>query len=112
MTSPDGRRPDHVRRDRRVRVARGAEQLILAASEISEYAFCRQAWYLGRHAAARSVEAEQRRQAGTAAHRHIGRATDHVRQIETARRALVAVMAIVGLLLIMQLAGLSPVAPS
>ncbi|HEY1293771.1 MAG TPA: PD-(D/E)XK nuclease family protein [Chloroflexota bacterium] len=84
---------------------------ILAASEIAEYVFCPRAWYLRRHAAPRSAEADRRLQAGTLAHRRIGRATDRVRRVDAARRALLMAIALAVLLLLVQLGGLSRLAP-
>jgi hypothetical protein len=67
---------------------------VLRASDIGEYTFCPEAWYLHRHEAARSVVAKERLATGVQAHRRIGARTDRVRRIDMARRLLLAVMAI------------------
>ena len=65
----------------------------LCASEIGEFAYCRQAWFLGRCNIPLDEQARLRLEAGTRAHRHIGRRTDALRTTEQVRTALLVVMA-------------------
>jgi hypothetical protein len=51
----------------------------LTASEIGEYAFCRQAWYLRRARVRPSPIASERLSHGLRTHREIGRKTDELR---------------------------------
>ena len=67
---------------------------VLRASDIGEYTFCPEAWYLHRHEAGRSAVAEEQLAMGVRAHRTIGRRTDRVQRIDMARRLLLAAMAI------------------
>ena len=81
---------------------------VLRASDIGEYTFCPEAWYLNRHQAGRSVVAKERLAMGVRAHRRIGERTDRVRRIDMARRLLLAVMAILVVSLVAQvLAGVA-----
>ena len=60
--------------------ARGLDRSpVLTASEIGAFAFCPQAWYLQRCHVPVTAETEARREAGSKAHRRIGRQTDFVR---------------------------------
>src|SRR5262249_53239208 len=68
--------------------------LTLSASEIGQYAFCPQAWYLARCDMPVDREAQARLEAGTHAHRTIGRRTDLIRNADTVRAALVIVMVV------------------
>ena len=77
----------------------------LTASEIGSFAFCPQAWYLQRCRTPVTREAEQRRQAGTRAHRAIGRRTDLVRTVDASRPLLLAAIAVLLVLLVAVAAG-------
>jgi hypothetical protein len=72
---------------------------LLTASEISEYAFCPQAWYLRRLGAAADDASRQRQDSGRLAHKHIGRSADRLRASERIQRALLLICA--GLLVMM-----------
>lgn len=72
--------------------------LTLSASEIGEFAYCPQAWFLGRCDIRVDEQARLRLDAGTRAHRRIGRRTDLLRaseQIEPVVLALMVVLAII-----------------
>ncbi len=62
----------------------------LCASEIGEFAYCPQAWFLGRCNIPVDEQARLRLEAGTRAHRHIGRRTDLLRTTEQIRMVLLA----------------------
>jgi hypothetical protein len=62
---------------------------VLSASEIATYAFCPQAWHLGRENVARNAGGAKRLVEGTVAHRQIGARADRVRAIELLRRLLI-----------------------
>ncbi len=81
-------------------------EAVLSASEVAEYTFCPQAWYLRRHQVAPSPEAQRRLQRGSATHREIGRTTDRMRLVKTLRQILLLAITLVAVLLIAQLAGL------
>jgi hypothetical protein len=76
----------------------------LSASEIGQFGFCAQSWYLARCGVPVDREAQLRLESGTRAHRQIGRRTDLIRAAEASRVALLIVMvglsAIVALLAI------------
>jgi hypothetical protein len=77
---------------------------LLTASEVAEYTFCPEAWYLRRHAVRPSPDAERRLECGARAHRRIGKATDHLRVVETARKVLLLGIVLVALVLAAHLA--------
>jgi hypothetical protein len=81
------------------------EPLVLTASEVGYFVFCPEAWYLQRRGARQAAFAEKRLQIGIRAHRQIGRETDRVREVETARLVLLIVMLILAILLFVQFAG-------
>jgi hypothetical protein len=64
----------------------------LSASEIGQFAFCPQAWYLARCDIPVDAEARVRLEAGTRAHRRIGRRTDLIRAGEAIRVWLLILM--------------------
>src|SRR6516225_1063371 len=65
----------------------------LCASELGEFAYCWQAWFLGRCNSPVDEQARLRLEAGTHAHRRIGQRTDALRTTEQVRTALLVVMA-------------------
>ena len=71
----------------------------LTASEIGSFGFCPQAWYLQRCQLPVTEEARCRREAGTRAHRAIGRRTDLVRAAEVGRWLLLALIVVLVVLL-------------
>ena len=71
----------------------------LSASEIGAYAFCPQAWYLQRCRLPVTAETETRREAGSRAHRAIGRQTDLVRTAGALQTVLLIAIGVVLLLL-------------
>lgn len=72
----------------------------LTASEIGAFVFCPQAWYLQRCRLPVTAEAEVRREAGTQAHRKIGRDTDLVRATGALQMLLLAGIALILILLV------------
>ena len=64
----------------------------LCASEIGQFAFCPQAWFLGRCNIPVNAEARLRLEAGSRAHRSIGRRTDLLRVSQAAQVLLLAVI--------------------
>jgi hypothetical protein len=62
----------------------------LSASEIGEFVFCGEAWYLRRRQVPRADFGERRLQQGTLAHRQIGKRTERLRGIERLRVVLLA----------------------
>lgn len=78
---------------------------MLTASEIAEYTFCPQAWHLRRQRLPRGAAAELRLEAGSVAHRRIGRQTDALRYVDRTRRLLLLVVLVVAILLTTQLMG-------
>jgi hypothetical protein len=88
--------PDAGWRERAERVAGPLELYAsptLCASEIGEFAYCPQAWFLGRCNIPLDEQARHQLEAGTRAHRRIGRRTDTLRTTEQVRMALLVVMA-------------------
>ena len=88
--------PETGWRDRAERVAGPLELYAsptLCASEIGEFAYCPQAWFLGRCDIPVDEQARLRLEAGTRAHRRIGQRTDALRTTEQVRTALLVVMA-------------------
>ncbi len=71
----------------------------LTASEIGAYAFCPQAWFLQRCRLPVTAEMEARREAGSRAHRAIGRQTDLVRMAGVIQTVLLIAIGVVLLLL-------------
>ena len=65
----------------------------LCASEIGEFAYCPQAWFLGRCNIPLDEQARLRLEAGSRAHQRIGRRTDLLRTAEQMRRVLLVSMA-------------------
>src|SRR5262252_2844711 len=88
--------PETGWRDRAERVA-GPLKLYasptLCASEIGEFAYCPQAWFLGRCDIPVDEQARLRLEAGTRARRRIGQRTDALRTTEQVRMVLLVVMA-------------------
>jgi hypothetical protein len=79
-------------------VAATPDPLVLSASEIGEYAFCPQAWYLRRLGAPSSGRAQVRQAEGAAAHVSIGRQADVLTSLERWQRATLALLLLVVLL--------------
>jgi hypothetical protein len=71
----------------------------LSASEIGAYAFCPQAWFLQRCRLPVTAETAARRDAGSRAHREIGRQTDLVRTAGVIQTALLIAIGVVLVLL-------------
>jgi hypothetical protein len=74
--------------------------LSLSASEIGAYAFCPQAWFLQRCRLPVTAETEARRQAGSKAHREIGRQTDVVRVAGALQMVLLVALGVLLLVLL------------
>ena len=85
------------------------EPITLTASEVGAFVFCPEAWYLQRRGVRQAATAEERLQSGIRAHRQIGRETDRVRGVESARFVLLLLVLLLALLLIAQFASLPPV---
>ena len=71
---------------------------MLTASEVGEFVFCPEAWYLRRRGARQSVIAEKRMESGMCAHREIGQ-TGRVLHVDSVR----VVLSLVVLVLAVQL---------
>lgn len=71
---------------------------ILSASEVSEYVFCPEAWYLSRHGVVGNAKGAQNRKTGIAAHRSIGLETDRLLGLQRLERALLLAIVVVVLL--------------
>ena len=85
----------------------------LSASEIGEFAYCPEAWWLRRHGNAPEADAMERLRAGSLAHRRIGRATGRLVATDAIRRVLLIGLIVVALLLFAQGMGvqLAPIVP-
>lgn len=70
----------------------------LSASEIGEFAFCPQAWFLGRCDIPVDEQARLRLEAGTRAHQDIGRRTDLLRGSERIKAVLLITMGVLAVL--------------
>jgi hypothetical protein len=70
----------------------------LSASEIGEFGFCPQAWFLGRCNIPLDEEAQLRLEAGTRAHQRIGRQTDLLRASERVKTGLLISIAVLAVL--------------
>lgn len=68
----------------------------LSASEIGEFAFCPQAWFLARCDIPVDEQARLRLDAGTRTHRRIGRRTDLLRASEQVKLVLLVYIAVLG----------------
>jgi hypothetical protein len=80
----------------------------LTASEIGEYAFCRQAWYLRRARVRPSPVASERLSHGLRIHHEIGRKTDELRGRRRLNRLLLVLA--IGLIVVSVLQLLASVA--
>jgi hypothetical protein len=74
----------------------------LTASEIGAFVYCPEAWYLQRTGAERSATAQRRLDDGVRAHQHIGRQTDHLRDLGHSRRWLLITIALLVVFLLLQ----------
>ena len=72
---------------------------VVRASEVSQYAFCARAWWLGRVKGYRSTNVREMRQ-GTARHRAHGRV---VERYHLSRRVAVGLIGVAGVLLVIWL---------
>ena len=93
--------PDTGWRERAERVAGPLELYAsptLCASKIGEFAYCPHAWFLGRCDIPVDEQARLRLEAGTRAHRRIGRRTDMLRTTEQVRMVLLVAMAALAIL--------------
>lgn len=70
----------------------------LCASEIGEFAYCPQAWFLGRCNIPVDEQAQLRLEAGTRAHRRIGRQTDRLRATERVKTVLLISVVVLAVL--------------
>jgi hypothetical protein len=82
---------------------------VLTASEVGTFVFCPEAWYLQRRGARQSAPAEKRLDMGIRAHREIGRVTDRVLEVESARFVLRVVVLLLAVLLVAHFAGLTSI---
>ena len=73
--------------------------------------FCREAWNLQRQGLAPNARAYVRLEEGSEAHVRIGRATDRLRRIESARRILLLLILLLAIAIVLEGAGLSVPAP-
>ena len=70
---------------------------------------CPEAWYLQRRHARQSAPAAKRLEMGIRAHRQIGRSTDRVLKVASARLVLRVVVLLPAILLVAQFAGLTAI---
>ena len=73
----------------------------VTASEVGAFVYCPESWYLGRRGQARAGPAVERLNAGAAAHRRIGHATDTLVAVDLARRGLLVAMLLVAVALLL-----------
>ena len=94
--------PDTGWRQRAERVVEPVEPYAspsLCASEIGEFAYCPQAWFLGRCNIPVDEQARLRLEAGTRAHQRIGRRSDLLRTTEQIRWVLLVSMAALAIII-------------
>ena len=73
----------------------------VTASEVGAFVYCPESWYLGRRGHVRAGPAVEQLQAGVAAHRRIGHATDTLVAVDLARRGLLVAMLLVAIALVL-----------
>jgi hypothetical protein len=78
----------------------------LSASEVGNFTYCPEAWYLQRLGHRPEQEALRRLHAGTRAHRRIGRTTGQLFRTDGLRRALLLVLIVLVALLVLNALGL------
>jgi hypothetical protein len=83
------------------------EHCYVTASEVGNFTYCPEAWYLQRFGRRPDRNAIQRLRAGTHAHQRIGKSTGQLFAMENLRRALVLVLIVLVALLLLD--GLGPV---
>lgn len=76
------------------------DQPYLTASEVGQFAYCPEAWYLRRFGHSTDAVARQRLHHGTRQHERIGRTTERIVDTDALRRSLLIVVVALGALLL------------
>src|SRR3982750_1232461 len=90
--------------------AEGSDEIgpqCLGGSQHKGVYICPEAWYLSRFGRQPDAEAVRRIQAGTRAHRRIGRTTEWLARTDQIRRILLVALILLGLVLVSLLPGLN-----
>jgi len=90
----------HSSRTRRGVSQADAERAYLTASEVGTFVYCPEAWFLQRFGHVPDADARLRMQAGTRAHRQIGRSTEQVVVMDAIRRGLLGILVALAALLL------------
>ena len=83
----------------------GSARHYVTASEVGNFAYCPESWYLERFGVAPDGDGIQRLRDGSSAHKRIGRATDHLASTEVLRSTILIGLIVVALLLLSQAVG-------
>lgn len=83
----------------------GGARHYVTASEVGNFAYCPESWYLERFGVAPDGDAIRRLRDGSSDHRRIGRSTDRLASTEMLRRAILMALIVVALMLLLQAVG-------
>src|SRR5690349_13340476 len=81
------------------------ERPYIAASEVADFTYCRQSWYLRRFGHVPDVQAMQHLRDGTRKHERIGRTTERIVDTDAVRRSLLIILVALAALLLSTIAG-------
>ena len=83
----------------------GSTRHYVTASEVGNFAYCPESWYLERFGVAPDGDAIRRLRDGNSAHRRIGRTTDRLASTEVLRRTILIALIVVALMLLTHAVG-------
>ena len=78
----------------------------VSASEIGNFVYCPEAWYLERYGMPPDLETTERLRAGSVAHRRIGHATDRLVGLDKLRRGLLIALIVLALVMLTNISGI------
>ena len=84
----------------------GSARHYVTASEVGNFAYCAESWYLERFGVVPDGDAIRRLRDGSSDHRRIGRSTDRLASTEVLRRTILIGLIVVALLLLSQAVGM------
>ena len=83
-----------------------AQRAYITASEVGDFTYCPESWYLRRFGHSPDADAMQRLHDGTRQHERIGQTTELIADTDALRRGLLIILAVLAALLLATSAGL------
>lgn len=86
-------------------------QPYLTASEVGQFAYCPEAWFLRRFGHMPDADAKQRLEHGTRQHARIGRTTERIVDTDALRRGLLVILVALAVVLVATSTGVLSLGP-